>query len=218
MLNMEKSFKIEELLNRLPPEFTSVEARSVLSPSYKAPNKLLEELVNKGQLIRLKKGLFTLASGYEPLAAAGTIHGPSYLSFETALGFYELIPERVHAVMSVVDNRQLRIEAGGHLFIYRSQARDLFAAGMTAVNLNGRNVLIATREKAVLDTVAWYGVNTRHITQSQLFGEICSSYRLDTEDLLKLSRKYLNALAPMYRSRAPRMFVDELTKRKIARK
>jgi predicted transcriptional regulator of viral defense system len=207
--------KYSDLCKLLPNEFTTEEAQQLLCKSYKAPNKFLEQLVASGQLIRLKKGLFVAADRFDPLAAAASIHGPSYLSFETALGFYGMIPESVSTIYSVVDARQLRVEAAGHLYIYRSQQRELFAQGMTAVNLGGRNILIATKEKALLDTIAWSGISTKQTTQSELFDSICDSFRLNHEDLHKLSRKQLAGLAPMYRSLAPRMFSQELAKRKV---
>jgi predicted transcriptional regulator of viral defense system len=207
--------KYRYIFDSLPNEFSTEQAQHLLNKFYKAPNKHLELLVASGQLIRLKKGLFVPAERYDPLAAAASIHGPSYLSFETALGFYGMIPESVSTIFSVVDARQLRVEAAGHLYIYRSQQRELFAQGMTAVNLGGRNVLIATKEKALLDTIAWSGINTKQTTQSELFDSICESYRFNDEDLHKLSRKQLAALATMYRSLAPRMFSQELAKRKV---
>jgi hypothetical protein len=209
--------RYNDIYKFLPNEFSSEQVKLLLAHTYKAPNKFLEQLVASGELIRLKKGLFVPADRYDPLAAAQSIHGPSYLSFETALGFYGMIPESVSTIYSVADARQLQVEAAGHLYNYRSQQRKLYALGMTAVNLDGRNVLIATKEKALLDTIAWSGINTKQTSDSDLFDAICESYRFNDEDLYKLSRKQLHLLAPMYRSLAPRMFSHELAKRKANR-
>ena len=211
---MKISNKIKLLIENLPPEFSSEEAGALLRSAYKAPNKLLEELVDSGDLIRLKKGLFTPAAIFNALAAGGRIHGPSYLSFETALDFYGMLPERVNAVMSVVDGRQLEIESAGILFIYRSQSRSLFSKGMTATSIDGRNVLIATPEKALLDMVAWDGLNTKHSSQSEVYDYVCESYRLSDDDVIRLQPKQLKSLASMYRSRAPGLFVEELMRRR----
>jgi predicted transcriptional regulator of viral defense system len=214
---MTKINNIIELLKDIPPEFTSEEASFVLATIYKAPDKILEALVRSGQLIRLKRGLFTVANEFHRFAAANAIHGPSYISFETALSFYDLIPERVTTIMSVVDNRQLKMKAGGFEYIFRSQERSLFALGMTAKSIDGRNVLMATPEKALLDTIAWNKLNTARVSQVELFDAMCGSYRFIFEDLVKLSQKHLIELASKYRNSAPQMFTMELQKRKRSR-
>lgn len=209
--------KYRYLAGFLPNVFSADEAKHFLGAEYKAPIKVLDSMVSCGELIRLKRGLFAFASEFEPLAAAGRIHSPSYLSFETALGIYEMIPERVTAIMSVVDHRQLQLEAGGRLYIYRSQERKIFAEGMTATTIGGSNVLIATPEKALLDTIAWQGLKSRHLSQAEVYDYILNSYRLSEDSLVKLSRKHIRSLAAQYRSRAPSMFVDEWSKRKEQR-
>jgi hypothetical protein len=99
--------------------------------------------------------------------------------FSNVVAFSDHFAPNNRDSMSVADNRQLRVKTGQHLFIYRSQERQLFAKGMTAVNLRSRNILIATPEKALLDTIAWHRINTKTITPAGLFEDICNSYRLN---------------------------------------
>lgn len=174
-----------------------------MESKYRAPNKLLEELVAKGELIRLKRGLLVLADQFNSLAAAASIHGPSYLSFETALSFYGLVPERVESIISVVDNRQFKIEAHHVTYIYRKQNRDLYSAGMSSTVYEGRNLLIATPEKAILDTIAWSGFNTKELSQKDVFDFVTESLRIEAVDLVRLSLPRLKRLSPLFRMRAP---------------
>ena len=60
----------------------------------------VREWVKRGYLLRLKKGLYPFSPAYRriepsPLFIANFLLSPSYLSVEYALGFYDLIPERV---------------------------------------------------------------------------------------------------------------------------
>ncbi len=202
---------IEILFETLPPAFTTAEAADLLrSNGYKAPEKALEIWANKGQLIRLKRGLYTNASSYNPLVIAGAIHSPSYISFETALAIYGLIPERVEAVMSVVDGPQLKFRVYDRLFLYRKQKRRLFAEGMTMTAIADKFVLIATKEKALLDTLAWRKFRTAEMSKRDIFDFVKDSLRVEEEDLLKLSRRKMERLATLYHNRAPTLLAEAL--------
>lgn len=69
-----------------------------LLTGYNAPKNKVQEMERYGQIIRLKKGLYVLServSGVAPLPelVANHLHGPSYVSMQTALRFYGLIPD-----------------------------------------------------------------------------------------------------------------------------
>ena len=59
-----------------------------------------------GDIIRLKKGLYvasplTSRLKLSPFLLANHIYGPSYVSMQTALRYYGLIPEAVYSVQSM---------------------------------------------------------------------------------------------------------------------
>ena len=95
---------LEKMEKELPPEFEVENAFPFLS-KYKDPLKALSQLVKSGHLIRLRRGLYAFSSNFDRLSAAGKIYAPSYVSFETALSYYGMIPERVETIMSVTDKR-----------------------------------------------------------------------------------------------------------------
>lgn len=214
---MENNQILDILRNSLPPEFTLSDAAQLLSPEFKAPEKYLESLVLKHKLIRLKRGLYVLAQDYEPLAAAGAIASPSYVSFETALAFYGLIPERSHSILSVIDGRALEHRVGDLLFLYRSQRRDLFAKGMSSVTLNHRNVLISSPEKALLDTLAEKRLKTAGLLPIDVFRFVCESLRIESDAVVKMSVAKLKAMAKLYRNRAPLLLVQAIEEQKRQR-
>lgn len=73
---------------------------------HKRPNDKISELVKSGDLIALKRGLYlpgerTNLAAPEPFLTANYLGGPSYISLETALSYWGLIPERVYEISSI---------------------------------------------------------------------------------------------------------------------
>ena len=73
---------------------------------YKRPNDKISELIKNGELILLKRGLYIPGKNTdlivpEPFLIANYLWGPSYVSLETALSYWGLIPERVFEIRSV---------------------------------------------------------------------------------------------------------------------
>ena len=78
--------------------------------NYKSPKDKIASFEQSDFLIRLKRGLFVVAPNIQnqPLSKeliANHLYGPSYVSLQTALSFYKLIPERVHTVSSMTIKR-----------------------------------------------------------------------------------------------------------------
>jgi hypothetical protein len=113
-------------------------------------------LVKTGELIRIKRGLYCLSpevSGQDlnlPMIA-NVLYAPSYLSFESALAFYGLIPERVTETMSACAKRGRRFQTPVGSFSYQTVPRDWFAIGVQSLPFGEGNILIATPEKALGD-------------------------------------------------------------------
>src|SRR3990167_11055459 len=77
---------------------------------YRSPRAKLTGFLKKGDLIRVKKGLYLFGSDYRkgpysPEILANKIYGPSYVSREYALAYYGLIPEHVTEVTSISTKR-----------------------------------------------------------------------------------------------------------------
>src|SRR5689334_12736834 len=73
---------------------------------YKRPNDKINMLVEKGFLTPVKKGLYITGPALNAgkpgsFLLANHICGPSYVSIDSALSFYGLIPERVYETSSV---------------------------------------------------------------------------------------------------------------------
>ncbi len=107
-----------------------------------------------GWIAHLKKGLYELTSleGREipDLFIANAMYAPSYISLETALSYYSMIPEVSMAVTSVTSKTTRRFKNSHGLFIYRSVQPQAFR-GYVIEKHNGFDVLMAEPEKALID-------------------------------------------------------------------
>ncbi|MFH1562239.1 MAG: hypothetical protein ABIF11_02300 [Nitrospirota bacterium] len=110
----------------------------------------------KGWIRPLKKGLYEATYPVKKilpdLSIANKLYEPSYISLETALSYYSLIPEVAMQVTSVTTKptREFRNHYG--YFQYRSIKKEAFV-GYQLGTEQGRCVKIAEPEKALVDYI-----------------------------------------------------------------
>jgi predicted transcriptional regulator of viral defense system len=103
-----------------------------------------------------------LAGGYYILAdramdemilfmVANKIYEPSYVSLESALAYYEIIPETVLGVTSVSSRKTKQYESAWGVFSYRSIKPQYLIGYQVIENSPGIKFKIAYLEKALLD-------------------------------------------------------------------
>jgi predicted transcriptional regulator of viral defense system len=118
----------------------------------------LSRWVKSGKLIPLTKGLYTLADPYSkvkphPFVLANAMKKASYVSLESALGYFGIIPEHVPVVTSVTTLRPERVETPLGQFVFRRIKKSWFQ-DYSQVDLGlGQRAFVATPEKALLDLV-----------------------------------------------------------------
>lgn len=111
----------------------------------------------EGKLIRLRQGYYTFPSfkgnGDAPFYFANKIYAPSYVSLQSALSFYGMIPEGVVHITSVTSRKTASFQNPFGEFIYRSvQPHLMFGYTSEKSNLTTMwSMLLATLEKALLD-------------------------------------------------------------------
>jgi predicted transcriptional regulator of viral defense system len=126
---------------------------------YKSPHDKISSLEEKGRLIRLKKGLFVVSPDVHKQTLskkliANHLYGPSYISFENALSFYKLIPERVYSIRSMTTKRGKTFSTPLGNFEYISAAADYFEIGIKQEIIDNKYAwLIASPEKALCDMI-----------------------------------------------------------------
>lgn len=156
-----------------------------LFSKYKFPKNKIASLENEGSLIRLKKGMYVVSpevSG-ELLSVeliANHLYGPSYVSMESALRHYGLIPEQVFTIRSATTNRSKNFEDSIAQFQYVCVNENYYSIGIVQKIVDNKyTFLIASPEKALCDLI----VSTPHLNfQSMRAVEIYleKNLRLDT--------------------------------------
>lgn len=66
--------------------------------NYRNPRDKIKRLNQQGKIIRLIKGVYVDDKNENPFVLATSVYSPSYISFESALSYHGLIPERVYRV------------------------------------------------------------------------------------------------------------------------
>lgn len=126
---------------------------------YRRPNDKINELITKGELTSLKKGLFVPGPslnirGPEPFLIANYLWRPSYVSMESALSYWGLIPERVYEISSVTPKNAKTYTTPIGRFSYSHASLPYYSFGIKSVAVSARQVvLIASPEKAICDMV-----------------------------------------------------------------
>ncbi|MDY5771087.1 MAG: hypothetical protein SPJ95_04410, partial [Anaerovoracaceae bacterium] len=64
--------------------------------NFKNPDAKVKRMVDDGKLVPVVRGLYETDASVPGHYLAASIYGPSYLSFEFALGYHSLIPESVY--------------------------------------------------------------------------------------------------------------------------
>ena len=118
----------------------------------KISNIQLSRWVTKKLLIKLRRNLYILPKNINinPFILANKVFEPSYISLESALFYYNLIPDVVMAVTSVTAKKTRRFEFNNKLFIYQKIKKDVFLGCQEIKDVNW-SFLIALPEKAILD-------------------------------------------------------------------
>ncbi len=111
----------------------------------------------QGNVHRLRNGIYTLNDEERrvPLPRmmiSNLLCAPSYVSLESALAYYGLIPERVTAVTAVTTLKTATYRNFYGPFVYRSLKESRFF-GFDSVEEERLPVLVAMPEKALLDKI-----------------------------------------------------------------
>jgi len=125
------------------------------------PNDIRKQLsrwTQAGRLYQLRRGLYTLAPPFQkvkphPFVIANRLAPNSYVSCQSALAHYGLIPEHVPVTASVTTARPARWDTPLGIFEFRHIKVELLR-GYRLVELGGdQRAFVATPEKALLDLV-----------------------------------------------------------------
>lgn len=168
---------------------------------FMAPMQKILDMEQKGELVRLKRGLYITANGKPNLfLVANHLYGPSYVSCESALRYYGLIPEHVESVISVSTLRSKEFEnALGH-FSYRHIPMDYYPQDFCIQTEKEVSFQIASPEKALADLVILTaGVRLRY--KKEILEYLEQDLRLDMDAFYKMDAGVFERLATVGKKR-----------------
>ncbi|MDH6303846.1 putative transcriptional regulator of viral defense system [Parabacteroides sp. PF5-5] len=145
-----------EQLGVIPIDYAVL--RSLFS-DYLSPRNKIANLEQEGKIIRLKRGMYVVSPKVSKQLLsmeliANHIYGPSYVSMETALRYYGLIPEQVYTVRSMTTNRSKNFENPVGNFEYITVDEAYYPIGITQQTVENKyTFLIASPEKALCDMI-----------------------------------------------------------------
>ena len=181
-----------------------------LFSAQKQPRDKIKNLLAKGDLLHLKQGLYLLGDGYNreysKEVIAGMLYGPSAISYEYALSYHGLIPERVEVVTSVCFKRNKKFSTPIGDFTFRYQAPDLYPLGIDLVQSSLGNFFLATAEKALCDLAYDSKLSSKEEALEYVFG----SLRVDEEYIHKMDLPLLVSLGRIYKRKSVQHLVDAL--------
>lgn len=172
--------------------------------SYRQPRDKLTDLLKAKKLIRIKKGLYIFGKDYRlrPYSLevlANLIYGPSYISFEYALSYFNMIPEKVNRITSTSFKRNKDITTPIGEFIYYYLAPQKFSSGITLESIDDNtHFLIATREKALADFVAR---QKPFSSREELFTFLVEGMRIDANDIYALRLSLMKDITYFYQNK-----------------
>ena len=177
---------------------------SLLEKSISNVNEKISNLVRTKELIRLKKGFYTFSKPYQTkpidlFSVANTLYSPSYVSFDYALSYYGMIPERVSEVTSATSKNEKLFDTPIGRFSYKKVSSEAYSLGIDWIydDIEGGR-FIATAEKALCDKIKYdRGIGT--LTQTSMIEYLKYDLRVDITK--PLDYKLIEIIATAYKSR-----------------
>ncbi|HIT71151.1 MAG TPA: hypothetical protein IAD08_04460 [Candidatus Scatovivens faecipullorum] len=167
--------------------------------NYSNQNTKIAREVKNGKYFKIINGLYETDASTPGYLLAGCIYGPSYLSFDFALAYYDLIPERVVNYTCATFNKKKKKEYHTNFgnFFYRDVPKEVYPYGINLIKESEYYYQIATPEKALCDKL--YTIPPLANIQD-IRTLLIDDLRIDKSDLKKLNYNDIEKLEELYHS------------------
>ena len=147
--------KLLELVGDLPVFESSLLLAGKINPEN--VRLQLTRWTKSGRIYQLRRGLYAIAPPYQkvkphPFVISNHLQRASYVSLQTALAFYGMIPETIQSTVSVTSGRPEQLSTPLGSFEFRHVKPELLR-GYHMTDLRGQQALVAAPEKALLDLI-----------------------------------------------------------------
>lgn len=184
-------------------------------------NYWVKRLINTGELISFKRGLFvsrsyllkikgqaSLFDKYREYLAC-LLRGPSYISLEYALAKYGVIPDVPFAITSITNKSSRTFTNEFGTFIFRNVKEQIFC-GYKEIFFEDKRYYIATPAKALFDFIYLKKINRQSFEE-----DIETGLRINWEAFAKKDMKELKNYVEMSGKKKMKRFLDVIIKRKL---
>lgn len=164
---------------------------------YASPRSKLSRMAKNREIFPIVKGLYETKKGTPGIYLAGSIYGPSYVSFEYALGHYGLIPEAVYTLTCATFEKKKakKYETPFGTFTYRDVPSEAFPLALKLVKEDGYYYRIATPEKALCDMLYTLRPTSN---AAELHTMLNDDLRIEDSELKKLDAALVSELSEHY--------------------
>jgi|SRR5690554_2128364 len=169
-----------------------------LLSDYQRPNDKISELIKSKALISIRRGLYMTGPKMdlptpEPFLIANHLRGPSYVSLESALSYWNMIPERVYEISSVTIKTSKLYKTPVGRFSYQQLKAPYYSYGIKSIKHSPKQtMLVASPEKALCDKIVLTPkAYLRSIKQTREF--LMEDLRMDSEVLSTLDTKIIES-------------------------
>jgi len=119
--------------------------------NYNSARSNISRYIKLGIIQKACKGLYFLIDNPpHEFEIANKVYQPSYISFETALSFYGIIPETIYEVISATSRTTRTFNINDIQYSYKKIKKDCFN-GYKPIKIKNATILIAEPEKALVD-------------------------------------------------------------------
>ena len=158
---------------------------------YGSPNDKISQMIKSGELLSLRRGLYVPGPEIDlptpnVFVIANHLRGPSYISLESALSYWGLIPERVYEISSVTIKTSKVYATPLGRFSFQYLKTPYYSFGLNSIRITEyQTAMIASKEKAICDKIILTsGVQLRSVQQTLDF--LLEDLRIDEDQLSNL--------------------------------
>ncbi|MFN4213111.1 MAG: hypothetical protein ACK4FL_04105 [Microgenomates group bacterium] len=131
--------------------FSPGDLLKIFNVSPRSISGFINYYLKKGQILKLRKNFYCLkVNKPQDFSIANAIYKPSYISLETALSYYSIIPETIYTITSITSRKTKTFTCLEKEFFYHKVKIDFFT-GYSFQKVNNEGFYIATPEKALVD-------------------------------------------------------------------
>ena len=157
----------------------------------------------KGYIVKIRNGLYCFSDlitiPYSSFLIANTIVPNSYISLESALSYYGIIPEGVTQTTSVSTYNSISYDTSCGIYSYRKIRNDIFFGykflsleiNFAGIQTITRKVLIAGKEKAILD---FFYLNPQYNNDQEIYNLRINNHFVDENFSIRRMENYLKKI------------------------